>query len=170
MALSEKAGINEDQAVKVIAALGANERLHELETVELIDRPKIELNDGGTFKDSQALSTGQKCTTILPILLMENEKPLLIDQPEDNLDNRYISETVVRNLNAVKERRQLIFVTHNANVPVLGDAARVIVLDSNGESARLLKFGTVDDCKNEIVSLLEGGEEAFKQRKKRYDY
>lgn len=169
-ALVEKAELNPSQAEKVVATLASSSRLHELETVELIDQPKIELNDGGTYKDSQSLSTGQKCTTILPILLMESEKPLLVDQPEDNLDNRFISQTVVDSLRKVKTRRQLIFVTHNPNIPVLGDAEKVFVLESDGTAARVAKEGSVDACKAEIVTLLEGGEEAFKQRKERYRY
>ncbi len=169
-ALVEKAELNSTQAEKVVAVLAGSGRLHDLETVELIDQPKIELNDGGNYKDSQSLSTGQKCTTILPILLMESEKPLLIDQPEDNLDNRFISQTVVGSLRKVKTRRQLIFVTHNPNIPVLGDAGKVFVLESDGTTARVVKEGTVDACKAEIVTLLEGGEEAFKQRKERYRY
>jgi hypothetical protein len=168
--LSKKAEISIEQAEKTIAALNASGRLFEIETVELIDKTKIELKDGENYKESQSLSTGQKCTTILPILLLESEKPLLVDQPEDNLDNRFISETVVKNIRSVKAKRQIIFITHNPNIPVLGDAERVFVMDSNGVSAKLQKKGNVDDCKKEIVTLLEGGEEAFKQRKKRYNY
>ena len=115
-ALVDKAELNPDQAEKVIAALSACKNLHDLEAVELIDQPKIELNDGGNYKSSESLSTGQKCTTILPILLMESEKPLLVDQPEDNLDNRFISQTV-ESVRKVKQHRQLIFVTHNPTSP-----------------------------------------------------
>lgn len=169
-ALVDKAELNPGQAVKVVTALASSGRLHDLETVELIDQPKIELKDGENYKDSESLSTGQKCTTILPILLMESEKPLLIDQPEDNLDNSFISQTVVESLHKVKARRQLIFVTHNPNIPVLGDAAKVLVLQSDGARAQLIRNGTVDECKGEVVTLLEGGEDAFKLRKKRYNY
>jgi len=168
--LVEKADLNRDQAEKVIAELSASEHLYSLETVELIDLPSIELNDGGTYKDSQSLSTGQKCTTILPILLMESERPLLVDQPEDNLDNRFITQTIVESLNKVKAHRQLIFVTHNPNIPVLGDASKVFVMDSDGMAAHVEKEGTADACKDEIVTLLEGGEDAFRLRKERYRY
>ncbi len=168
--LVDKAELNPDQAAKVVNALAGSGRLRDLETVELIDQPKIELKDGENYKDSESLSTGQKCTTILPILLMESEKPLLIDQPEDNLDNSFISQTVVESLHKVKARRQLIFVTHNPNIPVLGDASEVLVLQSDGARARVTRNGTVDACKEEIVTLLEGGEEAFRQRRERYDY
>jgi ABC-type lipoprotein export system ATPase subunit len=166
--LVERADLNDNQAEKVISYLGNPDVLQSLETVELVDEPKIELNDNGHYKDSRALSTGQKCTAILPILLMESVKPLVIDQPEDNLDNRFVSETVVKNLRSVKCRRQLIFVTHNPNIPVLGDAEGVFVLDSDGSAGRLVTSGNVDGCKTEIITLLEGGEDAFVQRKERY--
>jgi len=101
---------------------------------------------------------------------MESERPLLIDQPEDNLDNRYISETIVKHLLSVKQRRQLIFNSHNPNIPVLGEAERVFTMESNGVTARLKSSGTVDQCKSDIVTLLEGGEDAFRRRKDRYKY
>lgn len=167
-ALIDKAELAVPVAEKIISILAPHEGLHDLETVELVDEPRIELNDGGKWKGSRDLSTGQKCTAILPILLMESEKPLLIDQPEDNLDNRYVSDKVVRTISAVKKNRQLIFVTHNPNIPVLGDAERVFVFDSNGTVARVTKHGSVDDCKDDIVNLLEGGREAFNLRAERY--
>lgn len=168
--LVQRADLNAEQAEKVLTALGDRETLFGLEEVELPDMPKIELRDGETYKESGALSTGQKCTTILPILLLDSEHPLLVDQPEDNLDNRFIFETVVGSIRHVKRRRQLIFVTHNPNIPVLGDAERVFVLDSDGQHARKANEGTVDECKSDIVTLLEGGEDAFKARKRRYAY
>jgi len=169
-ALVDKAELNADQADKVMATLTGSQMLFDLETVELIDLPKIELNDNGTLKETGSLSTGQKCTTILPILLMESDSPLLIDQPEDNLDNRFVFENVVEKIGHIKQRRQLIFVTHNPNIPVLGDADKVFVLDSDGTTARKVNEGSVDHCKDDIVTLLEGGEDAFKRRKVRYAY
>jgi hypothetical protein len=70
----------------------------------------------------------------------------------------------------MKGGRQMIFVTHNPNIPVLGDAERIFVLESDGRAASMRNSGGVDDCKEEIVSLLEGGEQAFKKRKVRYSY
>ncbi len=168
--LVDKAELNADQAEKVIGTLAGTQVLYDLEVVEMTDRPKIELNDGGTFKETSSLSTGQKCTTILPILLMDSDNPLLIDQPEDNLDNRFVFETIVESIGRIKKTRQLIFVTHNPNIPVLGDAERVFVLDSDGTAASKVNEGTVDQCKVQIVTLLEGGEDAFKKRKERYSY
>jgi len=168
--LIERAGLNPDQADKVVACLSNSSLLFELEMVELSDLPRIELKDGESYKDSTSLSTGQKCTTILPILLLDSDNPLLVDQPEDNLDNRFIFEAVVDSIRKVKTRRQMIFVTHNPNIPVFGDAARVFVLDSAGVTAHKANDGTVDCCKKDIVTLLEGGEDAFKARKCRYAY
>jgi len=165
--LMDKANVNAEQAGKILASLGS-EILFKLEVVELVDRPKIELNDNGTYKETTELSTGQKCTTILPILLLDRENPLLIDQPEDNLDNGFVCDTIVDSLVRVKRTRQLFFVTHNPNIPVLGDAEKVFVLQSDGKSASLVNEGTVDDCRNEIVTLLEGGDDAFRRRGERY--
>jgi len=141
-----------------------------LGTIELGDLPQIELLEGDSGATRWKLSTGQKCTTILPILLLESSNPLLVDQLEDNLDNRYIYDTVVNAIQQVKQRRQLILITHNPNIPVLGEASGVYVLTSTGERSRVANRGSVDDCKDEIINLLEGGKEAFVRRKERYNY
>ncbi len=166
--LIDQGGISRDQAEKLVPVLSRPEALFRLDTIEIGDKPTIELLDGREYKDSTTLSTGQKCTTILPILLLKGDNPLLVDQPEDNLDNRFIYETVVDIVRKVRDRRQLIFVTHNPNIPVLGDAQRVFVLRSDGQRAEVEKAGTVDDCRDEIVTLLEGGDEAFRLRQKKY--
>ena len=169
-ALIERAELNPDQAEKVVTTMANSPVLFELETVELMDLPTIELKDGDTYKESLSLSTGQKCTTVLPLLLLESANPLLVDQPEDNLDNRFISGAVVDAIHQMKDRRQMIFVTHNPNIPVLGNTERLFVLDSDGVTARMANVGTVDECKQNIIDLLEGGENAFKARKSRYEY
>ena len=105
---------------------------------------------------------------VLPILLLDSENPLLVDQPEDNLDNRFIFGTIVDSIRKMKTRRQLIFTTHNPNIPVLGDAEGVFVLSSDGPSGKLVGAGSVDQCKSHIITLLEGGEDAFRMRGERY--
>lgn len=168
--LMERATLNANQATNVIASFTMPGMMFRLETIELADKPKIELLDGDTYKESSSLSTGQKCTTVLPILLLESDNPLLIDQPEDNLDNGFIYDTVVDSIRKVKGSRQMVFVTHNPNIPVLGDAEKVFVLRSNGRKAVKTKEGTVDECRDDIVALLEGGHEAFMKRKERYRF
>ena len=130
----------------------------------------IELKDGTDYKNSAGLSTGQRCTVILPILLLQSERPLLIDQPEDNLDNAFVYDTIVRNLQEAKGGRQLIFATHNPNIPVLGEADRVFVFSSDGRKGHVTHRGGVDDVKEQVEHLLEGGKEAFVLRMQRYGH
>ena len=166
----ERTGYDKDRARKIVDTLRASGAAYAIETVDLEDRPCIELLDGDNYKDSTHLSTGQRCTTILPILLVQSERPLVIDQPEDNLDNAFVYDTIVKALRAVKGSRQVIFVTHNPNILVLGDAERVFVFASDGQHATLRQVGTVDECKDDIEKILEGGREAFLQRKARYGH
>lgn len=169
-ALVEHGDLNPDQASKVMQAFSHPVRLAELESVDLRDQPTIELQDGSGYKDSGTLSTGQKCTTILPILLLESVNPLLIDQPEDNLDNRFIFKTVVSKIEQARQSRQLVFITHNPNIPVLGEAGQVVVMESDGDHGAMTTCGDVDDCRDHIITLLEGGDEAFRRRGKRYKF
>ena len=168
--LAERAGIAADQAQRVIGHIQNTDFAFKLETIDLEDEPQIELKDGADYKNSAGLSTGQRCTVILPILLFESERPLLIDQPEDNLDNAYVYDTIVKSLRDVKGGRQLIFVTHNPNIPVLGEAERVFVFASDGRHGTVSRQGTVDDVKGQIEHLLEGGAEAFKLRMAKYGH
>lgn len=144
-----------------------------LELLRPDDMVSIELNVGGdreVFRDASKLSQGQKCTALLPLLLARRQAPLIIDQPEDNLDNHFIYETVVKSILRMKGRRQMVFVTHNANIPVLAEAELVVVLSSDGEKGRIEKMGSLDECRQEIVDLLEGGKEAFELRRERYGH
>src|SRR3989441_63122 len=143
-----------------------------LEITPIEDRIAIELNVATAghphFKDASDLSRGQKCTALLPILLARRDNPLIIDQPEDNLDNHFIFETVVNAVQRMKKRRQMIFITHNANIPVLAEAELVLVMTSDGRVGAIERRGTVDECREQIIDLLEGGREAFALRSKRY--
>lgn len=143
-----------------------------MEVIAIEDRIGIELNVATSgrphFKDASDLSRGQKCTALLPILLARRDNPLIIDQPEDNLDNHFIFETVVNAVQRLKKSRQMIFITHNANIPVLGEAELVLVLNSDGRVGAIEKCGSVDECREQIIDLLEGGREAFELRSRRY--
>lgn len=168
--LAEDGGIAEDQALRIVSHLQDSDQIGKLETVDLEDEPLIALKDGADFKNSADLSTGQRCTVILPILLLESERPLLIDQPEDNLDNAFVYDTIVKSLREAKGGRQLIFVTHNPNIPVLGEAERVFVFTSDGRRGTVSHTGTVEDVKGQIEHLLEGGKEAFVLRMQKYGH
>ncbi len=170
--LEAQAHFGKERTRKILSALQENLDPLELEVLAIEDRICIELNVGPVnepnFKDAAELSRGQKCTALLPILLARRDTPLIIDQPEDNLDNHFIYETVVESIRRLRTRRQMIFITHNANIPVLGEADLVVVLNSDGKRGYVEKAGSVNECRREIIDLLEGGEEAFELRRQRY--
>ncbi len=168
--LAKRAGIDIERARRIVDTLRENGSAYELQTIDLEDVPCIELRDGEAYKEASHLSTGQRCTVVLPILLRQSDRPLLIDQPEDNLDNAFVFDTVVSALRSVKLRRQIVFVTHNPNIPVLGGADRVFVFDSDGRRAKVIQAGTVDECKEAVERILEGGPAAFFERMKRYGH
>jgi ABC-type uncharacterized transport system ATPase subunit len=169
--LVELAGIDQEYAASLLEALASRPELRfQLEALELDDVPRIDLQVGGQPKPSDQLSTGQMCAVVLPLLLLESVAPLLIDQPEDNLDNRFVTEHVVQLIGKTRETRQMLFITHNPNIPVLGQASQVIVMDSDGTRGTAVASGSVDEMKEHIVNLLEGGELAFKTREKQYGW
>ncbi|MEZ4450230.1 MAG: AAA family ATPase [Nannocystaceae bacterium] len=144
------------------------DRRHELDVIDREDVPRIELRVGDEWRAAERLSTGQKSSAILPILLLESEAPLLIDQPEDNLDNSFISDAVIPQLREVKRGRQLLAITHNPNLPVLGEAERVIVLEADGRSSKAVAQTDLDGARSHILRLMEGGLQAFRVRQERY--
>lgn len=171
--LEAQCSFGAERTRRILEAFKANLDPFALEIIDIEDRVSIELNVGSdtepNFKDAAELSRGQKCTALLPLLLARRDTPLLVDQPEDNLDNHFIYETVVETVRRLKSRRQMFFVTHNANIPVLGEADLVIVMDSDGRKGYVARSGTVDACRTEIIDLLEGGKEAFDLRRQRYE-
>ena len=128
---------------------------------------KGEVGKKENYRKSDELSMGQRCTAVLPIIFAVSTNPLIIDQPEDNLDNKYISGSIHQIIKKQKEQRQLIFITHNPNIPVLSQSEQNVFLNYEKQSS-IIAEGSVDDVKEEIVSLLEGGELAFKTRKDIY--
>ena len=150
-------------------------RLEELELPDLID---IELNTAHegqeNFKPLDKLSTGQQCTAILHLLLLQNLDPLLMDQPEDNLDNAFIADRIVAELRSAKIARQFIFATHNANIPVFGDAEWIGVFEARDGQAYMPSEsqGAIDvtRVRDKAADILEGGKTAFNQRKAKYGF
>jgi hypothetical protein len=171
-ALDEACSFGTERARKIMDAFRENVDPLQMEIVQIEDQVRIELNvatdEEPLFKDAAELSRRQKCTALLPLLLARTQSPLIIDQPEDNLDNHFIYETVVNSIQRLKGKRQMIFITHNANIPVLAEADLVIVMNSDGKVGYIEKSGSIDECRDQIVDLLEGGNEAFELRRKRY--
>jgi len=136
------------------------------------------LGEPPSWQTLDELSTGQKATAVLLLLLLESDAPLIVDQPEDDLDNRFITEGVVPRMRAEKQRRQFVFSTHNANIPVLGDAELIVGLTASGEAeqghARIAPehVGSIDDrqVRELVEEILEGGKEAFERRRRKYGF
>ena len=153
-------------------------QIHELEAIDIEDRVDIELNVSHSglerFRPLEGLSTGQQCTAILHLLLLDNRDPLIMDQPEDNLDNAFIAERIVKELLSAKTERQFLFATHNANIPVFGDAEWIGVCSASGERAEMPPEmqGSIDvpEIRDHVAGILEGGKEAFTQRKAMYGF
>jgi len=138
-------------------------RLLSVEEIKFDDKFYIKLGN----KPIQYCSPGQRCSAMLPIVTLTSDAPIIIDQPEDNLDNRLVSRAVFKILAKLKETRQIIVATHNPNILVSGDAEQVIVLKSDGS---VEDYGSIDEPSivKKVISLMEGGKEAFQKREKKY--
>lgn len=166
-----------------LLANAQEETLMRIEELDLPNTTEIRLNLAQTGQPASwrrlgELSTGQKATAVLLLLLLESDAPLIVDQPEDDLDNRFITEGIVPRMREEKQRRQFIFSTHNANIPVLGDAELILGLtpvgDADGGKAEILRehMGSIDDeqVRELIEDLLEGGKDAFENRRHKYGF
>jgi len=165
--LAAVADIAEDRARKLIENLSERELLQGLARVRLSDSVDFRLRDGSVDKSVDSLSTGQKCAVTLPIVLSERDRTLILDQPEDHLDNAFLVTNIVTGLNARGESgAQTIVATHNANIPVLGSADNVVVLNSDGKVGGVNVQGAFDsgNVVDKITGLMEGGREAFARR------
>jgi len=113
-------------------------------------------------------SPGQKTAALLAVILQLGNDPLILDQPEDDLDNKLIYELVVSTLRRIKTDRQVIVVTHNANVVVNADAEHVTIL-RHGPIPEVESHGSMqrEDMKSSICLIMEGGETAFAARYRR---
>ncbi len=164
-AISKLSGISSERADRLVSEIrsyGAAEIL----TAAAEDAVSMSLLDGAEYKSTEHLSTGQRCTVILPILLCHRDAVLVVDQPEDHLDNAFIVDTLIEAIKRSKSGGQLIFSTHNANIPVLGEADQVIVLGSDGKRGFVRHFAALDDPESveAISTVMEGGREAFNRR------
>lgn len=121
-------------------------------------------------KPLKQYSLGQRASALVLFILSQKENDVvIIDQPEDDLDNKVIYDEVIKAICSKKLDIQFIFATHNANIPVLGDAEKILVAEMSDD---LIRFdqGNIDNPKTheQIVSIMEGGQEAFDKRKKIY--
>ena len=149
-------------------------RRRELAALRCPDRYFLELRmDDGSYRRLDELSGGQRVSVLLSLLLeTEDNRPLVIDQPEDELDNRFLFETVLPALKKLKGRRQVIVATHNPNVVVNGDADMVIQLEATANRGCVACSGAIEEpaIRDAIVRTVDGGEEAFRLRRRKYGF
>jgi ABC-type cobalamin/Fe3+-siderophores transport system ATPase subunit len=140
--------------------------------IELKDCVTVELDVGnGVYKPMNELSGGSKCTAILSVALVEGSCPLIVDQPEDALDNPFVFEQIVKTVRRSKRERQYIFATHNSNIAVSSDAELIYCLKATASEGGVEKEGSIDEIstKDRVVANLEGGRSAFRLRSQKYD-
>ena len=165
------------EAQTIVEKLLKDHTYEDFEALPFEDRPSISVTrlykdeeSGKTLRNTKSisqLSLGQQQSVLLGILMLsKSTTPLIIDQPEDNLDSEFIFKTIVKNLRKIKESRQVIIVTHNPNIAVLGDAELIIPLKSTSIKSHVLEAGSIDREGTREISceILEGGKSAFKQR------
>ena len=160
-------------AQAIIDNLSPPEVMQKLQAVEVSDTPQLIVTKAVTgqgrpmVRDFSRLSLGQKQSVLLALMLSaDSNRPLIIDQPEDHLDSEFIYQTLVPVLRRAKERRQVIIVTHNANIAVLGDAEQIIVLKAQDDTGRIVSRGSIDHASTRQLAcdILEGSTEAFRRR------
>lgn len=148
-------------------------------TLRPVDRVDVAVFDAagnqlGTLE--RGLSVGQRCAAILALVLSLGDKPVVIDQPEDEIDNEFIYSELVPLIRKAKERRQVIVSTHNPNIPVNGDAELIVALAARAEkdapTTAVSVSGSLDmkDVQFAVGSIMEGSEEAFERRRLRYGF
>lgn len=164
------------EAGTLLDRLAEPDLLAKLEAVAVHDRPRLSVTKriegpSGSVsypqRDFRKLSLGQQQSVLLALMLTsESTAPLVVDQPEDNLDSEFIYKTLVPVIRAAKERRQVIVVTHNANIAVLGDAELIIALKATNDKGVIVTRGSIDHkptC-DLACDILEGSREAFDRR------
>jgi len=183
LSLNTREGVqifNSDEAESIFERLSEPSTKFALERVALYDLPRLQvtrqIDDGRGAKrylqrEFAKLSLGQQQSVLLALMLSADSSfPLIIDQPEDNLDGEFIYFTLVPVLRRAKERRQVIIVTHNANVTVLGDAELIVVMKAFNDQGSIVSRGSIDNAETRLAAcgILEGAEEAFRRRAKMY--
>ncbi|MDQ7994975.1 MAG: TrlF family AAA-like ATPase [Luteibacter sp.] len=173
---TKQAIFSHSEAEMLFDRISDPELLSQLESAAVHDRPRlsvtkrlVEVAGKSRFvpRDFKRLSLGQQQSVLLALMLTsESCAPLIVDQPEDNLDSEFIYKTLVPVIRSAKERRQVILVTHNANIAVLGDAELIVALKATAEKATVVTRGSIDhgETCEAACNILEGSREAFDRR------
>ena len=162
-------GLPLDRATRLLGYL-SEINIGPILTAKIEDTAEFSLLDHRNYKPVEQLSIGQRCTVALSVILENTNRVLVVDQPEDHLDNEFIAQTLIKSIKQRSNYTQTILSSHNANIPVLGNANNVINLESNGKKGFIKCSGKIDslDVKQVIESIMEGGKEAFQLRSNFY--
>lgn len=166
-------GMSDQVADTLLEVLASRDARLGLRAQRAPDRFRLQWIEEGRPIDIDKLSGGRRVAVLLMLLLVADDPtPLVIDQPEDELDNRFLNETIIPALHSLKGRRQVILATHNANIVVNGDADRVIALEANADGASIYAEGAIEEepVRDAIVKTLDGGRDAFKLRLRKYGF
>ena len=135
------------------------------------DKIVITLELNGRSVELTNASAGQKTSAMLTMILTLGDETLVMDQPEDDLDSQLINSLIVQNIILKKDTRQIVAITHNANIPVNGDSEWIISMGDTKElSTDVSESIDSKDIKLKICSIMEGGEDAFNNRAVRYGF
>ena len=174
--LAAEAGLTEMWAKRVVEKAWSTDDFNRLLALQHncfpADVPSIRFRkEGGVYDDLTELSIGQKCTALLIIALCDGTMPVVIDQPEDALDIISVWEDIAKKLRRGKNSRQFILTTHNSSVAVASDSDQFIVLKAGAATGRIVASGAIDrpEVKKAVIDHLEGGEDPYILRSKKYN-
>ena len=171
----------QDRRTQVLLEWCSEKRLMELDLWRPPDRVRVELyrQDGTRVGElEEGLSIGQRCTAVLALLLANDDAPAIIDQPEEDLDNEFVYRELVPLLREIKEKRQILIATHNANIPVNADAELILALEVETERGKTKVIdgqhciGALDrrSVRMAVEEIMEGSKEAFRKRYEKYGF
>ncbi len=130
------------------------------------DKLEVTIVLNGREESIETASPGQKATALMTYIITETDGPLIIDQPEDDLDNRMVTSLIVDGIRNIKENRQIIIITHNPNIPVNASAEQIFEMNYAAGQIRIKEEGTIQNknIRESICDVMEGGVAALEHR------
>ena len=174
--ITEKCPIGTEQVKKLFDFLLSDNSLEELLKLQYDarsqDSPEINILVDSQYQNINSVSVGQKCNAMLIIALSDGDYPVIIDQPEDSLDIRSIWDDICSRIRNNKTSRQFIFTTHNSSLAVASDTDKYLIIESKDGSGKITNTGTIDsyEIKDEVVNYLEGGEQTYSNKYRKYGF
>ncbi|MBM4064613.1 MAG: hypothetical protein FJ266_03065 [Planctomycetes bacterium] len=145
------------------------EKMHLRMQMNHFDIKNIQVQTKLGDKLLQNTSFGERCGIVIAIVLVAGTNPIVIDQPEDNLDGKFISNVLVPLIREQKLNRQIILVTRDANIVIGGDAELILILETEDCGTLMLPSSIENkNARSTYIWILDGGEKAFQKREEKY--